>query len=112
MPNSTVWSPRHSALQSLLNALSAATAPVYVVGGVVRDHLLGLRKSTNDMDVVVEHSALLVARQVADKLGWAFYPDGSRARRSPARIYGHDAAIGMRYCRHARRDNRARPAGA
>jgi poly(A) polymerase len=74
MPNSTVWSPRHSALQSLLNALSAATAPVYVVGGVVRDHLLGLRKSTNDMDVVVEHSALLVARQVADRLGWAFYP--------------------------------------
>lgn len=74
MPNSTVWSPRHSALQSLLNALSAATAPVYVVGGVVRDHLLGIRKSTNDMDVVVEHSALLVARQVADRLGWAFYP--------------------------------------
>ena len=74
MPNSTVWSPRHSALQSLLNALSAATASVYVVGGVVRDHLLGIRKSTNDMDVVVEHSALLVARHVADRLGWAFYP--------------------------------------
>ncbi len=74
MPNSTVWSPRHSALQSLVNALSAATAPVYVIGGVVRDHLLGIRKSTNDMDVVVEHSALLVARQVADRLGWAFYP--------------------------------------
>ena len=74
MPNTTAWSPRHSALQSLLNALSAATAPVYVVGGVVRDHLLGLRKSTNDMDVVVEHSALLVARHVADRLGWAFYP--------------------------------------
>ncbi len=74
MLNSIVWSPRHSALQSLLNALSAATAPVYVVGGVVRDHLLDIRKSTNDMDVVVEHSALLVARQVADKLGWAFYP--------------------------------------
>ena len=28
----------------------------------------------NDMDVVVEHSALQVARQVADRLGWAFYP--------------------------------------
>ena len=74
MPKSTFWSPRHSALQSLLNALSASTAPVYVVGGVVRDYLLGIRKSTNDMDVVVEHSALLVARQVADRLGWAFYP--------------------------------------
>jgi putative nucleotidyltransferase with HDIG domain len=73
MPNATVWLPRHSALQSLLNALSAATTPVYVVGGVVRDHLLGVTKAVNDMDVVVEHSAMLVARKVADRLGWAFY---------------------------------------
>ena len=68
MPNSTVWLPRHSALLSLLNALSTATTPVYVVGGVVRDHLMGLDKSANDMDVVVEHSALQVARQVDEIL--------------------------------------------
>jgi putative nucleotidyltransferase with HDIG domain len=74
MANSTIWLPRHTALQSLLNALAAATDPVYVVGGVVRDHLMGLTRSVNDMDVVVEHSALQVARQVADRLGWSFYP--------------------------------------
>lgn len=74
MLNATVWLPRHSALQSLLNALSAATTPVYVVGGVVRDHLLGVARPANDMDVVVEHSAMQVARRVADRLGWAFYP--------------------------------------
>jgi putative nucleotidyltransferase with HDIG domain len=74
MPKSTVWLPKHSALQSLLNALAAATTPVYVVGGVVRDHLLGVDKSANDIDVVVEHSAVHVARRVADRLGWAFYP--------------------------------------
>ena len=74
MLNSSIWLPRHSALQSLLNALAAIASPVYVVGGVVRDHLLGAVKPPNDMDVVVEHSALQVARQVADRLGWAFYP--------------------------------------
>jgi putative nucleotidyltransferase with HDIG domain len=35
---------------------------------------MNVQRSTNDMDVVVEHSALQVARQVADRLGWAFYP--------------------------------------
>jgi poly(A) polymerase/tRNA nucleotidyltransferase (CCA-adding enzyme) len=74
MLNSSIWLPRNSALQSLLNALAAIASPVYVVGGVVRDHLLGAVKPPNDMDVVVEHSALQVARQVADRLGWAFYP--------------------------------------
>jgi putative nucleotidyltransferase with HDIG domain len=74
MPNPTTWLPRHPALQSLLTAFAAATTPVYVVGGVVRDFLLGVTKAATDMDVVVEHSALQVARQVADQLGWAFYP--------------------------------------
>lgn len=74
MPNSTIWLPRHPALQSLLNTLAAATTPVYVVGGVVRDHLLGVKRAANDTDVVVEHSALQIARQAADRLGWSFYP--------------------------------------
>lgn len=74
MLNSAAWSPKHPALHSLLTALSAITYPVYVVGGVVRDHLLGSKKTVNDLDVVVEHSALQVARQVADQLGWAYYP--------------------------------------
>jgi len=74
MLNSTAWSPKHPALYSLLTALSALAQPVYVVGGVVRDHLLGQLKSANDLDVIVEHSALQVARTAADQLGWAYYP--------------------------------------
>ncbi len=74
MVNSTIWSPKHSALHSLLTALSAQADPVYVVGGVVRDYLLGSAETVNDLDVVVEHSALQVGREVADRLGWAFYP--------------------------------------
>lgn len=74
MPNSTLWLPRHPAFHSLLTALSAIAHPLYVVGGVVRDHLLDRRGQGNDLDVVVEHSALRLARQVADQLGWAYYP--------------------------------------
>jgi poly(A) polymerase/tRNA nucleotidyltransferase (CCA-adding enzyme) len=73
MSYSTIWSPKHSALHSLLTALSAAAHPLYIVGGLVRDHLLGGKEKVNDLDVIVEHSALQVARQVADRLGWAFY---------------------------------------
>ncbi len=61
-------------MQSLLAALAAVTPAVYIVGGVVRDHLLGVKRPDNDLDVVVEHSALQVARRVGDQLGWAFYP--------------------------------------
>jgi putative nucleotidyltransferase with HDIG domain len=74
MPNATIWSPNHAALNSLLTALSAIADPVYIVGGVVRDYLLGVKDTINDLDVVVEHSALQVARRVADQLGWAYYP--------------------------------------
>ena len=68
-------------------------APVYVVGGAVRDHLLGisaipgwsyqpdsLRPSpddlatTTDLDLVFSGPVLPVARRVADRLGWAVYP--------------------------------------
>ena len=69
-----IWTPSHPAFQSLLTALSHETAPVYVVGGAVRDHLMRRATLQTDLDVVVEHSALRVARRVADKLGWAFYP--------------------------------------
>ncbi|MBK8045794.1 MAG: CCA tRNA nucleotidyltransferase [Anaerolineales bacterium] len=68
------WSPKHPAFQSLLAALSAATKPVYVVGGVIRDALLGNERPATDLDVVIGDSAIPVARAVADKLGWAFYP--------------------------------------
>lgn len=78
MAQSQVWSPKHPAFQSLLTALAAATSPVYIVGGVVRDYLLGQLSGSgrthNDLDVVAPHPVMETARRVADALGWAFYP--------------------------------------
>lgn len=68
------WKPKHSAFQALLSAFLQQGIPLYVVGGVVRDHLLGQQEKVTDLDLVVEHSAIPLARQVADRLGWAFYP--------------------------------------
>ncbi|MBW7882857.1 MAG: HD domain-containing protein [Caldilineaceae bacterium] len=68
------WTPRHPAFQALLYTLSQESGPVYVVGGAVRDFLLGSGSAITDLDVVVEYSAVAAARRVADKLGWAVYP--------------------------------------
>jgi poly(A) polymerase/tRNA nucleotidyltransferase (CCA-adding enzyme) len=61
-------------LQELMAALLHETTPVYVVGGVVRDLLLGRRCQLNDIDLVLEAPAQGVARRIADQLGWSFYP--------------------------------------
>lgn len=68
------WKPQHPAFGALLAAFLQQQVPVYVVGGVVRDFLLGQKDKITDLDLVVEHSAIPLARQVADRLGWAFYP--------------------------------------
>jgi tRNA nucleotidyltransferase/poly(A) polymerase len=68
------WQPKHPALQALLQAIAQATQPVYVVGGVVRDSLLGRATDKADIDLVIEQAAIPTARRVADRLGWAFYP--------------------------------------
>lgn len=64
-------------MRALLAALVQEGASVHVVGGVVRDVLLGRDKaggkSASDLDVVLSHSAIPIARRVADRLGWAFY---------------------------------------
>ena len=85
-----------------LKAFMAEREPVYIVGGAVRDHLLGIstipgwshrpgsprhsappgtvssRKrrpaATTDLDLVLRGPVLPVARRVADRLGWAYYP--------------------------------------
>lgn len=44
----------------------------YLVGGAIRDSLLG--RQVNDLDFIVPKNAIMVARQVADGLGGAFYP--------------------------------------
>lgn len=67
------WQPESPALRALFSALKAEIAPVYLVGGAVRDLLLGRRISPGDLDVVVPHSAIPLARRVADRTGWAFY---------------------------------------
>jgi len=68
------WKPQHPAFGALLSAFLQQGVPLYVVGGVVRDYLLGQQGKVTDLDLVVEHSAIPLARQVADRLGWAFYP--------------------------------------
>jgi poly(A) polymerase/tRNA nucleotidyltransferase (CCA-adding enzyme) len=74
-----MWKPHPAPFQALLETLAQETDPVYVVGGVIRDYLLARPTGAQDLDVVVAHSAIPVARRVADRLGWAFYPlDGER----------------------------------
>lgn len=68
------WKPQHPAFRHLLAALLQQHTPVYVVGGVVRDYLLGQQDKVNDLDLVIDSAALPLAKRVADQLGWAFYP--------------------------------------
>jgi tRNA nucleotidyltransferase/poly(A) polymerase len=49
-----------------------ADIPVYLVGGAVRDAMLG--KSGHDLDFVLPGDVLKQARRVANKLGAAFFP--------------------------------------
>jgi tRNA nucleotidyltransferase/poly(A) polymerase len=65
--------------------------PVYLVGGAVRDALLG--KPSHDFDFIVDGDALTVARRLADSINGAFYVlDGTR---NYARVIGSDEQ-GMR----------------
>ncbi len=68
------WMLPHPALAELLSVLSQCKSPVYVVGGVVRDILLHRKTELTDLDVVIGDSAIPIARSVADRLGWAYYP--------------------------------------
>jgi tRNA nucleotidyltransferase/poly(A) polymerase len=54
-----------------LAALAGIDAMVYVVGGTVRDALLG--RAGYDLDLAIDGSAIDVARTVADALGGAFF---------------------------------------
>lgn len=59
-------------LQAVVQALPA-DIPVYLVGGAVRDHLMG-RQDIHDFDLVLPGNVLDTARRVADRVGAAYYP--------------------------------------
>lgn len=54
----------------VMQYLRSVAQPVHLVGGTVRDLLLG--RTTRDLDIVVEANALALARGLADDLGGAF----------------------------------------
>ena len=110
--------PVEEAIAQVLSAFMGERAPVCIVGGAVRDHLLGIsaipgwtqaavaepsggsitipkqaRSATTDLDLVLEGPVLPLARQVADRLGWAYYPLDKE--RDVARLIGK-AADGQR----------------
>ena len=94
--------PSADAVARVVDAFMAEREPVYIVGGAVRDHLLGISSipgwtranlnghthagarassapartpaSTTDLDLVLKGPVLPMARRAADRLGWAYYP--------------------------------------
>lgn len=64
---------KNSLLQEIVNILQTHHLEAYLVGGAVRDMLLG-REAIVDLDFVVPGDGLAVARRVANSLNAAFYP--------------------------------------
>ncbi len=64
---------KHHLLQEVVQILHAHSLEAYLVGGAVRDLLLG-REDIVDLDFAVPGDGLAVARQVANALGAAYYP--------------------------------------
>lgn len=58
--------------QSALQIIAAHPTAAWVVGGTVRDALLG--RPIHDVDIAVAHAATGLARQIADQLGASFVP--------------------------------------
>ncbi|HEM46849.1 MAG TPA: hypothetical protein ENO23_07370, partial [Alphaproteobacteria bacterium] len=70
--------------------LAAHDGEAYLVGGMVRDRLLG--RETYDLDVVVDGDGLTVARRLANSLQGAYYP--LDAERLVGRAILHDEDAG------------------
>ena len=66
------WFERKSVLEKVRRLLSEHSCEGYVVGGYVRDQLLG--RETHDLDFAVRQEAIALARQAANRLGGAFVP--------------------------------------
>ncbi len=67
------WFDKNSSLRKVFDVLRTHHIEAYLVGGAVRDLLLG-REHIVDLDFAVPDEGLGAARQVADALGGAFYP--------------------------------------
>lgn len=65
--------PRYPLLQQTLDILRNRQIEAYLVGGPVRDLLLG-RENIVDFDFAIPGDGLAIARQVANALNAAFYP--------------------------------------
>jgi len=61
-------------LRAIAVILQAQSEEVYLVGGAVRDGLLGQVKASPDLDLAVPAAALQVAKRLADQLKAAYYP--------------------------------------
>ncbi len=62
--------PSNALLHEVCLALAGRAEPVYLVGGYVRDWLLG--QASHDLDFAVDGPAIAVAREVADAFRGAF----------------------------------------
>jgi putative nucleotidyltransferase with HDIG domain len=73
-PNFDPWF-KNSLLKQIAKILHRQGQEAYLVGGAVRDGFLNdVRADSGDLDLIVPHSALRVARTLADELGAAYYP--------------------------------------
>jgi poly(A) polymerase len=74
--------PLPNDLLNLIKQYAAPGTPVYLVGGAVRDHLMGL--DSRDLDIAVKEGAIQLGRRVADASNGAFYV--LDAKRGTARV--------------------------
>ncbi len=73
-PPRAAWAAFEAARSRLAAAAEAVGGPAWVVGGAVRDALLGT--PVHDLDLALPSGSLAAARRLADRLGAAFVPLG------------------------------------
>jgi len=66
------WFASSGILQDVKEAAETLGVRVYIVGGCVRDRLMG--RESHDMDFAVDGSAMTLARVVADRTRGAYFP--------------------------------------
>ena len=76
-------------LARCVNVLQADGAAAWLVGGTVRDQLLG--RDSHDIDIAVASGALALARKLANVLGGAYFP--LDVERETGRIVMPDRAV-------------------